>query len=563
MTSTDRKTAADTSDTTPERRQPRPVPGALGRTAASLRNIWRGLVSMRTALVLLFLLALGALPGALLPQHSLNEAKVTQYREQHPWLGPLLDKAGFFDVFASPWFAAIYLLLFVSLVGCLTPRAMEYARACRARPVVTPRNLARLPHHAEATLPCGPDEAVAAVRKRLRGWRTEVRETEGGYTVSAEKGYLREAGNLVFHLALLGLLVCLALGKMFGYDGQVIVLADGDQFCNTGILNYDTFNAGARVDGTSLAPFCVKVNSTDTEYLPNGQPAHYQSDIGYQAGAELDAGPDGPWHPYQLEVNSPLRIAGDRIYQLGVGYAPRFTVTFPDGTARTQAIQWKPVDPASMLSQGATKFDRPGLPDEAARRRNQLAITGLLAPTSSGGSLVTSVYPSLQNPEVAVDVYRGDLGLDDGRGQSIFQIDQRQVQSGLLKRVTRQNLVPGQVIKLDDGTTIRFDDVAQWVDLQVSHDPAQDYLLIFAVLILVGLTTSLTIKRRRFWARIGARAPTGPSGPAGPDAAPDQRGRTVVEIGGLARTDQAGYGEEFTRLRDELLGRARDQGEVT
>jgi cytochrome c biogenesis protein len=37
----------------------------------------------------------------------------------------------------------------------------------------------------------------------------------------------------------------------------------------------------------------------------------------------------------------------------------------------------------------------------------------------------------------------------------------------------------------------------------------------------------------------------------------------VVQIGGLARTDQAGYGEEFTRLRDDLLGRARDQGEVT
>lgn len=508
---------------------------------AFIRNTWRGLTSMRTALILLFLLALASMPGALLPQHPLNEAKVTEYLKQHPSIGPSLDKLGFFDVFASPWFAAIYLLLFVSLVGCLTPRGIEYAKACRGRPVVTPRNLSRMPHHAIGTLDATPDEALKAVTGKLRGWRSEVTATENGYTVSAEKGYLREAGNLVFHLALLGLLVGLAFGKLFGYEGNVIVMADGAQFCNTGILNYDTFRAGAWVDGTDLSPFCVKVNNFKATYLPTGQAEHYQADIGYQAGADLDAGSDGPWHPYKLEVNSPLRIAGDRIYQLGNGYAPRFTVTWPDGTSRTLTTQWKPMDPATMLSEGATKFDRPGLPDEASRRRNQIAVTGLLAPTSSGGTLITSVYPSLENPEVAVDIYRGDLGLDDGRGQSIFEIDQRQVESGALKKAVRMNLMIGHHATLDDGTTVRFDGVQQWTNLQVSHDPAQEFVLVFAVLILLGLAGSLSIKRRRFWARIG------------PADQGDQPRRTVVEIGGLARTDQAGYGEEFDRLRDKLL----------
>jgi cytochrome c biogenesis protein len=522
-----------------------PLRGAL----AFLRNTWRGLTSMRTALVLLFLLAVAAMPGALLPQHSLNQAKVVEYRQQHPTLGPLLDKLGFFGVFASPWFSAIYLMLFVSLVGCLTPRTLEYARACRTRPVSTPRNLGRLPHHARGTVDVTPAEAVSTVTGRLRGWRTEVREEpHGGFTVSAEKGYLREAGNLVFHVSLLALLVALAFSKLFGYEGQVIVMADGDQFCNTGILNYDSFTGGARVDGTALSPFCVKVDGFQARYLPNGQPVHYQAEIGYQAGADLAAGSNGPWRPYLLEENSPLRVAGDRVYLLGNGYAPRFTVTFPDGTSRTQAIQWKPADVGTMLSEGATKFDRPGLPTEAARRSNQIAITGLFAPTSSGGTVITSVYPTLENPEVAVDIYRGDLGLDDGRGQSIFEIDQHQVQTGALKRVARQNLMIGQQVRLDDGTTIRFDGVQQWINLQISHDPAEGFVLIFAVLILLGLATSLSIKRRRFWARIG---------PANLD---DQQGRTVMEIGGLARTDQAGYGEEFGRLCGDLLPEARPDG---
>lgn len=105
---------------------------------AYARNTWRALTSMGTALVLLFLLALGAMPGALLPQRSLNAGKVTDYLAAHPKIGPILDKLQAFNVFGSFWFTAIYTLLFVSLLGCLTPRMIEHARSMRATPVPAP-----------------------------------------------------------------------------------------------------------------------------------------------------------------------------------------------------------------------------------------------------------------------------------------------------------------------------------------------------------------------------------------------------------------------------------------
>ncbi len=114
--------------------------------------MWRSLTSMGTALVLLFLLALAAIPGALLPQRGLNAAKVDDYLAAHPLIGPWLDELQAFDVFSSFWFTAIYVLLFVSLVGCLAPRTIEHARSLRATPVAAPRNLARLPKHAHARL---------------------------------------------------------------------------------------------------------------------------------------------------------------------------------------------------------------------------------------------------------------------------------------------------------------------------------------------------------------------------------------------------------------------------
>lgn len=513
----------------------------MGEAMALLRNTWRGLTSMRTALVLLFLLALAALPGALLPQRSLNSAKVDQYRAQHQTLGPILERLGAFEVFASPWFAAIYLLLFVSLVGCLVPRTFGYAQSAWARPVATPRNLARLPHHEATTADIGPEQAVDFVAGQLRGWRVERRKEPGGAeTLSAERGYLREVGNLVFHFALLSLLVSFAVGKLFGYEGQVIVLANGGQFCDSGLLAYDSFRPGLRVDGTDLDPFCVRLDRFDADYDDlTGQARAFNADVSYQDAGDLES---GRWQRAALRVNHPLRLSGDRVYLLGHGYAPIFTVKFPDGQQRTNTIQWRPVDPQTLLSEGATKFDPPGVSDPEQRRKSQLAITGLLAPTAFlDGKILSSSFPEPRDPAVAVDVLRGDLGNDSGRGQSIFSVDQEMVDSGRLAKVARKNLRPGEELALDDGTTVRFDGVEQWASLQISHDPAQLWVLVSAVFVLAGLGVSLTVKRRRFWVR---------ATPAG-DGEPD--GRTVVELGGLARTDQAGYGEEFVRLAGALV----------
>ncbi len=346
---------------------------------------------MGTALVLLFLLALAAVPGALLPQRSLNEAKVEQYIAEHPVIGPWLDRLQFFDVFSSFWFTAIYALLFISLVGCLTPRMIEHARSLRATPVPAPRNLSRLPKYAEAEVVGRSEPVAGAISQRLRGWRRTTRQDGDATEISAEKGYLREFGNIVFHFSLLGLLVAIAAGKLFGYEGNVIVIADGGPgFCSASPAAFDSFRAGNSVDGTSLYPMCVRVNDFQARYLPNGQATSFASNIDYQAGDDLAT---GTWRPYRLEVNHPLRIGGDRVYLQGHGYAPTFTVTFPNGQKRTQTVQWRPDDPRSLLSSGVIRVDPPGgmYPDADERRKHQLAIMGLFAPTADlDGTLLSS-----------------------------------------------------------------------------------------------------------------------------------------------------------------------------
>jgi cytochrome c biogenesis protein len=522
--------------------------GLLRLLAQKGRNTWRALTSMGTALVLLFLLALGAIPGALLPQRSLNAGKVDEYLATHRVIGPWLNRLQAFEVFSSFWFTAIYVLLFVSLVGCLTPRMVEHARSLRATPVAAPRNLARLPKHASAQVVAGPEEVNSlanAITGRLRGWRTAIRhddETAPETTeVSAEKGYLREFGNIVFHFSLLGLLVAVGVGKLFGYEGNVIVIADGGPgFCSASPAAFDSFRAGNTVDGTSLRPICLRVNNFQAHYLPSGQATSFAADIDYQAGRDLTA---NNWRHYLLEVNHPLRVSGDRVYLQGHGYAPTFTVTFPDGQARTSTVQWRPDNPQTLLSSGVARIDPPAgsYPNPADRRKHEIAIQGLLAPTEQlDGALLSSRFPALNAPAVAIDIYRGDTGLDSGRPQSLFTLDPRLIEQGRLTKEKRVNLRAGQEVRLDQGpaagTVVRFDGAVPFVNLQVSHDPGQTWVLVFAITMMAGLLVSLLVRRRRVWVRLTPGA-----------------GTVNVELGGLARTDNSGWGDEFERLTERLV----------
>ena len=160
----------------PGRRRPRPPamsPVELGRWA------WRQLTSMRTALVLLFLLALAAIPGSVVPQEAVDSLRASGWKADHPGLTPIYERLGLFDVYGSPWFAAIYLLLVVSLVGCIVPRSAVYWRAFRAQPPRAPRHLGRMPDHRAYETADAPDDVLDRARTLLRARRYRIRDISG------------------------------------------------------------------------------------------------------------------------------------------------------------------------------------------------------------------------------------------------------------------------------------------------------------------------------------------------------------------------------------------------
>jgi cytochrome c biogenesis protein len=501
---------------------------------------------MRTALVLLFLLALAAVPGSVVPQQNIDAVAVSRWQEDHPGLTPVYETLGLFSVYSSVWFSAIYILLMVSLVGCVLPRLKVYWRAMRARPPRAPRNLGRLPESRTFTLDEPPGEVLERTVTVLRKRRYRVVTDPAAGEVAAERGYLREAGNLLFHVSLLVVLVGFALGQLYGYKGGVITVV-GQGFSNS-LSQYDDFAPGSMFSADRLAPLNLTVRDFDVEFLtsgPNlGQPKDFSATLGYSEE------PGRAEQTYDLAVNHPLTLDGVSVFLVGHGYAPVVTVTDGNGDVAYEGpVVFLPQD-SSFASFGVVK-----VPDAVPE---QLGFEGLFLPTY-GFTMQRgpfSQFPDAVDPVLSLVPYHGDLGLDDGAPQSVYELDKDDLDTfasadASRGEAARVKLSPGDTVQLPDGAgSIRFDRVDRWVKLQVSDSPGKGFALGGVLLGIVGLMGSLFIRPRRAWVRVT---------PAGAG-----RRRTVVELAGLDRSSGGDLDVEIDELeRSVRAGGTQDTPEET
>ncbi|WP_022882279.1 cytochrome c biogenesis protein ResB [Gryllotalpicola ginsengisoli] len=484
---------------------------------------------MRTALFLLLLLALAAVPGSLVPQRTSDPNGVTQYKVDHPTLYPILDKLQVFSTYSSVWFSAIYLLLFVSLIGCIIPRVKHHVDAMLAKPPKTPFRLSRMAGYREAEAPAGVTaaEAIEAARAQLKSarYRTVVFDDGRQTSVSAERGYLRETGNLVFHIALLGILVVVGIGGGFGWTAQRVVVT-GQTFVNTSV-NFDSFNPGRFVDSDNLPAYSVKVDDLKVTYDSANGDSRGQA-LDYDATVTATR-KDGSSYRTHIKVNHPLRIDGTSVYLLGNGYAPVLTFRDANGKViKSEATPFLPED-SNLTSQGVVKV--------ASGLSEQLGIIGIFmptAPTDTDAQNLSS-YPGLNNPRVSLTVYAGDLGVDSGQPQSVYALDTKGLTqiAGPTAKTKGLNLGLGETVKLPNGLgSVTFSGVKRFASLDIHHDPTQGWVLVFAILVLAGLLTSLFVPRRRMWVK----------------ATTDASGAVRLEYAGLARGEDPRLDEAVASL---------------
>ncbi|MEU3786347.1 cytochrome c biogenesis protein ResB [Streptomyces sp900129855] len=500
-----------------------------------VRWFWRQLTSMRVALLLLLLLALGAIPGSLIPQSGTDATKVADFRQAHPTLAPVYDRLGLFHVYSSAWFSAVYILLFVSLIGCIVPRTWQFVGQLRSRPPGAPRRLTRLPAYTTWRTEAEPEqvrEAALALLKKRR-----FRAHLAGDAVAAEKGYLREVGNLAFHVALIVMLVAFAWGQLYKSEGNKLVV-EGDGFSNT-LTQYDDFKSGTLFGSDDLTPFSFSLDKFTGTYEtsgPNkGTPRTYQAALTYSVGAY------GKDKKDVVKVNHPLEIGDSKVYLTAHGYAP--VVTVRDGKGKvvySDAVPLLPLD-SNVTSSGVVKvYD--GYKN-AEGVSEQLAFQASFLPSYVKGMETASSFPALLNPVLNLVPYHGDLGVNSGIPQSVYQLDKTHMKEfkDAKGAQLRENLKPGETLTLPGGAgSLTYEGTKQWANFQVTQQPASGWALAGALAAIFGLAASLFIQRRRVWVR----------------AVKDADGVTVVEMAGLGRSESAKVPEELGDLAGTLYDQA-------
>ncbi|MFE7593869.1 cytochrome c biogenesis protein ResB [Kitasatospora sp. NPDC057512] len=500
------------------------------------RWMWRQLTSMRVALILLFLLSLAAIPGSLIPQYQNGQGqlKVEAWKAQHSTVAPVYEKLQLFDVYSSVWFSAIYILLFVSLAGCIVPRTWQFVGVLRSQPPAAPRNLTRMPVHAAWRTEADADAVNAAAHRllRKRGFRAHL----SGGAVAAEKGYLREVGNLLFHLSLFALLGGFAWASLAsGTGGKLMVQGEG--YSNT-ITQLDDFNGTRFYGNQDLDPFYLKLDSFTSKFQTKGDQIgaarQFTANVEYYEGSD-----QSKLRKSTIEVNHPLEIGGSKVYLIGHGYAPFVSVKNGKGEVVYRgAVPFLPQD-GNLTSTGVVKVSDYGVGPDG--NKTQMGFSGFFLPTaplSFEGTGPVSLFPGDAEPELVLNAFAGDLGTDSGLPQNVYQLNTRKLtqltQDG---QPAKARLKPGQAWDLPDGYgSVTFEGYKQWASFNISHRPGNAIALTGGVLAILGLIGSLFIQRRRIWVRAVALP----------------GGGTQVELAGLARSESAKIAEELAELAVDL-----------
>ncbi|MFM7014118.1 MAG: cytochrome c biogenesis protein ResB [Actinomycetota bacterium] len=486
------------------------------------RWVWRQLTSMRTALLLLLMLAAAAVPGSIYPQRSADPNGVAQFFDRDPALAEILDFFQLFDVYSSIWFSAIYILLFTSLVGCVLPRTKLHFEALKERPVETPSNLSRMPAYLKQSSPGGVDVLERAnevlIKRRFRVSRQDN-------SISAEKGYSRESGNLIFHLSLVGVLIAVGVGGGLSFSGQR-VLVEGETFVNN-LSGFDSLSPGVFFDPERLGAFSVSLDKFDVDYDFLNE-TNIGAPLDFRATVTIRTSPEDEGESSVVRVNHPLDTANASVYLTGHGYAPVITVRDGNGEVSFSGpTVFLPQD-SNMTSIGIIK-----VPDNLPE---QIGIVAFFYPTAAQleTGAYTSVYPDVVNPILSMNVYTGDLGLDSGVPLNVYALDTDR----LTQVAGRQSDNPGIVLQVGETKelpnglgSVTFEGIKKFASLDIAHNPGQIWVLLFSLIALAGVILSLLTPRRRIWVK--------------------KVGRTF-EVAGLSKRDDPKLEEVVRELMEEI-----------
>jgi cytochrome c biogenesis protein len=289
-------------------------------------------------------------------------------------------------------------------------------------------------------------------------------------------------------------LIAVGVGGGTSFSGQR-VLVEGETFVNN-LASYDSFSPGTFFNEEMLVPFSMSLDKFEVDFDLKNQ-TNVGTPLDFRAFVSSKLTPTSAPNSAVVRVNQPLEMPGANVYLTGNGYAPHITIRDADGNITFAGANAFLPQSSTYTSLGVIK-----VPDV----ERQFGIISFFYPTvdTLANGALTSLYPAPIDPLLTMNVYVGDLGINDGVPKNVYALDVDQMTqvAGGKSGVKGLQLTLGQTVQLPDGLgSVTFDSIKRFASLDVSYNPGGIWVLLFALLSLAGVTTSLLVPRRRVWVR--------------------------------------------------------------
>ena len=421
------------------------------KAPSKANRLWRTLSSIRTGIVLLILVGVGAAVGTLVLQRPQTDPEQLA-RAYSPETLRWLDGVGLTDVFHSWWFAALLALLGANIVLASVERfpvAWRYFARPYRRPA--PHFLAGLALQKSIAIR-NPESGMHAAERAFRRMGLKPQRVAGGESASlyAEQHRSSRLAAYIVHASLLLIFAGGIADALWGYRGY-LTLTQNQQ------SNQIELREGVK----KTLPFTVRCDAAGRENYPDGSPRRWWSQL-----AVIENGREAARQT--IEVNRPLVRRGIRLYQSGFG-----------STGEVDAIRLRvspKTDPKTIREVVLRRAESLALDSETSLR-----LAAFFPDFVLRGNQVENRSDELKNPAIQLVVQSRESG---------------EAKVWLFPRFPNFAHPDSSPYAFEVGDL----EMGYFTGLQVSHEPGQWAVWSGVILLGLGLAMAFYMVHARYWA---------------------------------------------------------------
>jgi cytochrome c biogenesis protein len=465
------------------------------------RELWLTFSSMKTAIVLLLVLAIVSVIGTLIPQGGPPDMYYQKYGQVKGWI---ITKFCLNNLYDSPAYKILLILIGVNLLVCSINRfGTAWKRTFQPVVDISANQIKSMQKSEEICLQEQIDSLVNRAVTALRTLSYQVLESRSGSDVAiyASKGRLGIWGPYVTHLSILVIFVGAIVGSLLGFSGYT-------RIAENSLTDSIVFRKGGKEEVREL-PFSVRLNSFTIPRGKNGHPLGYKSDISIIENGKVA-------RRKTIDVNHPLSYKGISFFQSS--YGPVLVVKVKDSKGNVASASYF-VDMVETSSGVRLYVDSD---NEFNLKKVEL-----------GGRSVALVVRYVTLANLVEDSNLSSV--PGGLAASVVANDQPLTLEGMHSWQELGLVKPLKPVKYKD-LTVEVETL-DYTGLQVTRDPGLPIVYLGFALMLGGIFLSFYVPFKVIRMRFSEA----------------EDGKVAVVMGAFSKSVHSAYAEDFERLKNKLI----------